>query len=181
MHILKFILTFIALCGFSFAHAGMTWTGVSVDSTLIQQLRTDEKLLEKTLYESPKDQTIYLDKAWHGIHFLLTNNAGATETIGSKVIFGGESVGPDYGYGQPQLLTPTEVKQIAQLLEKETPERLAARYIPVQLEKADIYPTIIWVREGNDALKYVLQFYNELVKFYAKAAKEGKAVVFVIS
>jgi Domain of unknown function (DUF1877) len=158
----------------------MVWVGVAVDPALVPRLKVDERFLEKTLDEAPKDRSVYLDKAWHGIHFLLSGSAEATSTLSSKVIFGGESFGPDQGYGPAQLLTPAEVKAIAELLAKETPELLSTRYNPQALERAKIYPSIIWVREGPDALKYVLQFYKPLVQFYQRAAERGDAVIFVV-
>ena len=69
---------------------------------------------------------------------------------------------------------------IAKLLSKETPEVLAKRYDPQALERADIYPDGIWVREGPEAWKYVLAFYKQLVLFYQQAAERGDAVVFVV-
>ena len=158
----------------------MVWAGVAVDPAVVSRLKKDEAFLEQTLDTTEKGRSVYLDKAWHGIHYLLTGSTEATNTLSSKVIFGGESLGPDQGYGPAQLLTPAEVKAIAELLSKETPEVLAARYKPQALEGAKIYPTVIWVREGPEALRYVLQFYRQLIIFYQQAAERGDAVVFVI-
>ena len=123
---------------------------------------------------------MHLDKAWHGIHYLLTSSDGPTAAPESMVIFGGKPVGNDQGYGPAQLLSPAEVRQIAALLEKYPPEALAARYDPKAMEAAKIYPAIIWVREGPEALKYVLQFYSQLIAFYKGAAERGEAVLLVI-
>jgi hypothetical protein len=162
------------------ALAGLVWTGVAVDPAVVPRLKMDERFLEQTLENAPDDRSVYLDKAWHGIHFLLSGSAEATKTLASKVIFGGESFGPDQAYGRAQLLTSAEVKAIAKLLTKLTPELISARYNPQALEKAEIYPSIIWVREGPEALKYVLQFYKPLVEFYQRAAERGNAVIFVV-
>lgn len=177
---LNFCLFLLYLFGSTSTYAGMVWVGVGVNPSEISRLKTDEKFLNTVFVSAPKGQSINLDKAWHGIHFLLTGNAEAANSLSSKVIFGGESFGPDLGYGPAQLLTPAEVKGIAKLLMKETPERLAARYDPVAFEQADIYPSVIWVREGKAALTYVLGYYRKLVEFYQNAAERGNAVVFVI-
>jgi hypothetical protein len=181
MRALKSLVGIAAFCfAVNAALASMVWSGVAVDPTLISKLKSDGAVLEETLNNAPSDRSVYLDKAWHAIHFLLTGSSDSTRSLASKVIFGGESIGPDQGYGQAQLLTPSEVKAIAELLTRETPERLASRYDPKALEKADVYPAVIWVREGQGALKYVLDYYTKLVKFYQQAAEQGSAVVFVI-
>jgi Domain of unknown function (DUF1877) len=52
------------------------------------------------------DTAVDLDKAWHGIHYLLTGTTLSNRTLASKVIMGGEDIGPDFGYGPAQLLQP---------------------------------------------------------------------------
>jgi hypothetical protein len=58
----------------SACHASMVWSGVAVDPKLVPRLKSDEKFLVKTLFESPKGDSVHLDKAWHGIPFLLTGS-----------------------------------------------------------------------------------------------------------
>lgn len=40
-----------------------------------------------------------------------------------------------------------------------------------------IYPDVIWVRDGQEALDYVLENYQQLKTFYSDAAERGDAVV----
>lgn len=127
------------------------------------------------------DSELNLDKAWHGIHFLLTGDAKPNGTLASKVIMGGEDIGPDQGYGPAQLLKPAEVKAIALLLEETTTNLLRKRFNPKAMARANIYPDVIWEREGEEALDYVLDYYKKLVAFYKLAASKGQAVIFVIS
>lgn len=162
------------------AFASMVWSAVAVEPSQAAKLRADSALVERTLDSPQKGRSAYLDKAWHGIHFLLTGSDGPTSQLASQVIFGGEPVGPDQGYGPAQLLPPSTVKQIAKLLQSQTPEVLSARYDPKAMESAKIYPDMIWVREGPEALKYLLQFYSQLVAFYSGAAERGDAVLLVI-
>lgn len=122
-----------------------------------------------------------LDKAWHGIHFLLTGSVEPNGTLASKVIMGGENIGPDRGYGPAQLLRPAEVKAIAQLLEQTTPEMLRKRFKPKEMTQSGVYPAVIWERDGDDALSYVLDYYKKLVAFYRLAAERGQAVICVLS
>src|SRR5438094_2973340 len=131
----------------SLSHASMVWSGAAIDPKLISQLKSDENLLVKTILNSSKENSVYLDKAWHGIHFLLTGSAEPNGSLASKVIMGGEDIGPHLGYGPAQLLTVQEVRDIAKLLQTETPDKLAARYEPAALARAGIYPDVIWERE----------------------------------
>jgi hypothetical protein len=127
------------------------------------------------------DTEVELDKAWHGIHYLLTGSAEPSGTLASKVIMGGESIGPDQGYGPAQLLKPDEVKAIAQLLEQTTPDMLRERFKPKEMTRLGIYPDVIWERDGDEALQYVLDYYKLLAAFYKRAAERGQAVLFAIS
>lgn len=127
------------------------------------------------------DTEVDLDKAWHGIHYLLTGSIEPNGTLASKVIMGGEDIGPDQGYGPAQLLKPDEVKEIAQLLERTTPDMLRERYKPKEMTRAGVYPAIIWERDGNEALEYVLDYYKKLLAFYKRAAERGQAIIFAIS
>ena len=127
------------------------------------------------------DTEVELDKAWHGIHYLLTGSAEPDGTLASKVIMGGEDIGPDRGYGPAQLLEPGEVKAIAQLLEKTTPDMLRKRFEPNVMTRAGVYPDVIWERDAEEALKYLLDYYEKLVAFYKLAAQRGQAVILGIS
>jgi hypothetical protein len=127
------------------------------------------------------DTEVDLDKAWHGIHFLLTGSVEPNDSLASKVIMGGENIGPDRGYGPAQLLKPAEVKAIADLLEHTTPEMLRERFRPKEMTQSGVYPAVIWERDGDEALEYVLDYYKKLVAFYKLAAERGQAVIFVLS
>jgi len=162
------------------ALASMVWAAVAVEPSIAAKLKGDAQLVERLLDEPQKGRSAYLDKAWHGVHFLLTRSDGPTSAPESRVIFGGQPVGNDQGYGPAQLLPPDEVREIAKLLENYPPEVLASRYDPKAMEAAKIYPAIIWIREGPEALKYVLQFYSQLLSFYKGAAERGDAVLLVV-
>lgn len=164
----------------SLCNAGMVWSATEIPPEQISKVKANDKLLEATIFDAPDEHSVYLDKAWHGIHYLLTESAESNDSLASKVIMGGESIGPDFGYGQAQLLTPEEVKEIARLLKGQPAEVLSKRYIPSQLKKAGIYPEVIWEREKDGALQYLLDNYKRLVAFYEKSAQNGYAVILSI-
>jgi hypothetical protein len=162
------------------AHASMNWNAVAADPTQIQQLTSNVDALTKVLFETKGEQSVSLDKAWHGIHFLLTGSAWKMNGGASLAILGGKPVGEDLGYGPARVLTPAQVKAIAAALEKETPESLSSRYDLQAMEKEQIYPSI-WQREGKEGLRYLLDSYKSLLAFYKRAADNGQAIIIAIT
>jgi hypothetical protein len=146
-----------------------------------QELMNELKAWAEQRKAEVGDTEVDLDKAWHGIHYLLTGSPEPNGTLASRVIMGGEDIGPDQGYGPAHLLKPDEVKAIAHLLEQTTPEMLRERFKPKEMTRADVYPTVIWEREGDEALEYLLDNYKNLVAFYKRAAERGQAVILAIS
>lgn len=124
-------------------------------------------------------RTLDIDKAWHGIHFLLVGRGEQTKDIRSLAIFGGKEIGDDIGYGPARLLTVNEVKTIARALKTETTEKLRARYDPKKMDALKIYPEI-WVRDGAEALNFLLENYAALAAFYQKAASSNHAVLIAL-
>ncbi|MBL0211971.1 MAG: YfbM family protein [Holophagaceae bacterium] len=155
-------------------------TLVAVDSKQYARLKSDQVFLEKTLFESAGPKVLDLDKAWHGIHFLLTGSSRETTGLSSSVILGGEKIGKDIGYGSAAYHSPETVKQIAKLLKSIPLSELSKRFNPIKMDKEQVYPDI-WKEEGDQALAYLLEYYKELVAFYSKAAKSGKAVLFAVT
>jgi hypothetical protein len=45
------------------------------------------------------------------------------------------------------------------------------------MEAKQIYPDVIWVRDGQEALDYALDNYQQLQVFYRDAAARGDAVI----
>jgi len=170
---------FTATC----VQASMIWVAVAVDPAQIEELSKNEKLLATTLFETTgdNDNELYLDKAWHIIHFLLNGTAWEVNSVAGQAVIGGKEFGPDMGYGPAHLLTAKQVKEIAEALETITPEHLSAKYDPKAMEKAEIYPSNIWLRDGQEALEYLLNYYQPLRLFYQRAAKNGQAVIIVIT
>jgi hypothetical protein len=163
--------------------AGMRWSARAIDPSLIDAIKSDSKLLERTLFEDPPeivDTKVDLDKAWHGIHYLLTGRAEPDGSLATKVIWGSEDIGPTLGYGPARLLKPDEVKAIAKLLQETAPDMLRKRYKPKEMTGA-VYPDVIWERDGDDALRFLLDYYVKLVAFYKLAAERGQAVILAIT
>ena len=122
-----------------------------------------------------------VDKSWHGLHYLLTGTADEGEGPRSLAIFGGEEFGPEIGIGPARFLTPAQVREVSLALADFTEAELRANFDPQAMEALRIYPTGIWVRDGEEGLDYLLQYFGGLAKFYADAASRGDAVLQWIS
>lgn len=120
--------------------------------------------------------TTDLDKAWHGLHYLLTGDAVGGAAPLSKAILDGTEIGPELDFGAARYLTVEEVAAVAHALAALTPDTLAQRYEPSAMQQKQIYPDI-WERDGDEALEYLLDFFPELQRFYADAAARGEAVI----
>lgn len=121
-----------------------------------------------------------LDKAWHGIHYLLTGTAWEWgEEPAGAAILGGDVIGEDNGYGPARLLRPEAVRAIAAALDALSVEELRARFDPDAMAAADIYPNIWGTDDEFD--NYLAPYFTELRRFYAAAAANGQAVLLAIA
>jgi hypothetical protein len=164
---------------------GMVACLASISPGEQERLRAEPDLIEGFLSpdggEGEPEHYVELDKAWHGIHYLLTGDVdGGPEPLAWAVL-GGDEVGEDVGYGPARFLTPQEVKQVASAIGSLSAEALVARYEPKAMAQAGVYPQVIWVREGQQALEYVLEYYQKLVAFYREAADRGDGAVLWIA
>jgi hypothetical protein len=152
----------------------------AVSPKTLADLQGDPDSLEEYLYpddgDSEPPNSIDVDKAWHGIHYLLVGTSeGGPEPL-SLAVFGGEEFGPEVGYGPARFLAPSQVQAVSKALSALSAQELAKRYVPKDMAKKDIYPNI-WVRDGEEALGYLLEYYELLVVFYRDAASRGDAVL----
>lgn len=115
-----------------------------------------------------------VDKAWHGIHYLLTGTAWTGEAPVNFIVQGGREIGKvDVGYGPARALKSSEVREVAAALEALPPEELADRYDPEEMSRLEIYPEI-WTRDPDeDWQSYLIDNYTELRNFVLRAAERG--------
>ena len=81
------------------------------------------------------------------------------------------------GHGPALFLTAEQVHSVAESLSTLSAEALSQRFNPKDMEVKQIYPDVIWVRDGQEALDYLLENYEELQTFYRDAAARGDAVI----
>lgn len=125
----------------------------------------------------PSRPTLSLDKAWHGVHYLLCGEAQPGATLLSQAVLGGTVLGEDdegfSGYGPPRYFTPSQVVELANAINRgDLESESAARFDPGKMNELEIYPG--W--RTSDA-EWLLEAFRRLRDFYAKAAADGHAVV----
>ena len=151
------------------------------DDEIRQLLENPESICE--FIEAERTSTD-LDKAWHGIHWLLTGSADGGDEPLCYLLAGGEPVGDvDVGYGPARALTSGQVASWDGALAQISREELARRFDPQAMLDADIYPET-WARIINgeeDTLEYLLQAYGGLRDFVAAARKERSGLLVYLS
>ena len=159
---------------------GMAAYFTAVNRDTLEDLRADPSQLEGFLFpddgEEEPANTIDVDKAWHGINFILSQIAKGGHSPLAAAVLGGEELGEDLGYGPPRLLSPLEVQEIAGALGTVTPEAFEASFDPAAMSAAQIYPDI-WERDGKEALDYLVHFLPQMVAFYHEAASRGDGAI----
>jgi hypothetical protein len=161
------------------ARAGMRLTLVMIGQDQVTSFSQDEHALQRLLFDAGPDVRLAMDKEWGGIQFLLNGSPDSTEGPYGQVIFGGQEIGPDMGYGPARVLNAKQVAEIASSLRSLSADSLRLRYDPQAMTRMDIYPDI-WERDGTEACDWLLQGYGRLVDFYARAAARGNAVILAI-
>lgn len=154
---------------------GMIWVAYRRSAGEAAELVESTDSIELLLESDDDETSVDLDKTWHGIHWLLTGSHDPTDDVTSEVIFGGQPVGEDRGYGPARLLDPERVRAVASILRALPADELRQRVDLEAMSAADLYPDI-W-DEADVFDEYLAPAYDELRAFYADAAHEGQAVI----
>ena len=158
---------------------GIAYFHVPVSDSTLEALRKDPDSAEDVFYaddDSGPEGTFDVDKAWHGLHYLLTGTSDGGEPPIAWAIFGDEELGADLGMGGSNFLTPEQVPEVAAVLSDFTDDALRQNFNPEQMQAFDIYPGL-WMRDGQVALDYVMHHFKPLVQFYADTAARGDGLV----
>lgn len=140
--------------------------------------KSDLRKLEK----SEVDKSVYLDKSWEAIHFILTGNKlGQGDPPLSLAIYSRQFFDEkqDLGIGPASYLSPELVKEVHLSLEILGDNNIRERYKPSAMNKLKIYG-YPW---GDDPIyfKYLLENFQKLKVFYKDAESKGYAVAAYLS
>lgn len=151
----------------------------AIDDQQAQRLlgaEDDDELLEIVEeIEEAWEAAFETDKAWDALHRCLSNgtlNAEEGEPPLSRVFFGGRMLneGDDYFV---VLVTPSEAVQIAASLATVTESWLRERYFELP------FPDYQGEKSEED-WEYTLSSFQGLPEFFARAASQGRHVIFTV-
>ncbi len=158
-----------------------------VDSETLDRFLADSRILSNTVYSKESiglDNLIDIDKAWEGIFFLLTGESIGTcdQAIPplSWLLVAPNDIdrNQDMGYGPATYTTIEQTRQIHLALQEISPEELRQRFDATTMLEKDIYPDI-W--DDENALDYLLQYFEDLKVFYQMAALHHEAVILFLN
>jgi Domain of unknown function (DUF1877) len=155
-----------------------------VTSAELERVKQDPESVVKLFFpddERDADGATHLDvdKAWHAIQFLLTDDPWSGEPPLQNVVMGGTELGEDLGYGPARYLVPGEVHEVATALGHITGEALWSRFSATKFATAEIYPQG-WIG-SNEERDYVVERYEQLREFFREAASAGDAMLLCLS
>lgn len=131
----------------------------------------------------PEGQVLGLDKAWHGIHYLLTGTAWEGSPPLAFLVADGRDIGDiDVGFGPARAFAAAEARAIRDALAALDDATLRARFDPADMMRKEIYPEI-WDRDpaDDDTLGYLMQFVPELRAFLGTAVADGSGFAIWLS
>ena len=154
------------------------------DQEIQAVLADPANVLPSAEWWEPSDRPhLDIDKAWHGLQFLLTGDDERADNPLNFITTGGTEVGDvDVGYGPARVFTSSEVRQIAAALDGISADHLRSRFDPQAMMAAFIYPAI-WDRDPaeDDALEYLTSFWEPLKEFVTSAARDGSGLLVYLS
>lgn len=182
------------------AEPPLIWRVIAPDNPDVYQRTTTEKktgILSRLVGNKPTEETANvpdlpkamgegvetdLDKAWHGIHYLLTGTAWeGTEPL-NFILCGGTPVGDvDVGYGPARVFRSDDVKKIADALSGLDDSTLREQFDPEEMMSLEIYPEI-WDRapEDDDTLGYCIEYVADLRRFLSDAARKSMGIALYV-
>ena len=123
------------------------------------------------------ENDIDLDKAWHGIHFLLNGEPYGGEYPLVHAVFGMEKIEEQkHENVNPMFGTPAKnVKEIADAICSINEEQFRAKYDQKALQDAAIYPDS-W-NDPEKEMDFLTSYFEDLQEFYKEAASKNLAVI----
>jgi Domain of unknown function (DUF1877) len=152
---------------------GMLFSYISIEQSEFDQL-LDDPIQAEDFLEENEDRSADIDKAWHGLHFLLTGDAIYGDLPLGFILNGGKVIS---GEELPTLriFRPEEVKSIAHALLQCKWLSLRERFDPKALTEADVYPAVWETDDG--VLEYLKENFEQLRRDLKVIAADNKGLL----
>jgi hypothetical protein len=126
-----------------------------------------------------KRDVLSLEKAWHGVHYLLAGGAEPGSELRSQAVLGGVELGDDpegfSGYGPARYFRAAQVRQLSEELRRpELESEAIARFDSAKMSQLQIYPG---GRDGEQDKEWLMDAFRRLRDFYSSAAAQGRAII----
>jgi Domain of unknown function (DUF1877) len=131
----------------------------------------------------PEGISTDLDKAWHGIHYLLTGSASEGDAPLSFLVSGGRTVGAIHvGYCPARVFTAAETRTILEAIRGIGDKDLRSRFDSGDMTAKKIYPEI-WSRGSPDeeTIGYLLEHLAIMRGFLEQAVEAELGIVVSLS
>jgi hypothetical protein len=115
-----------------------------------------------------------IHKSWHGLHWLLCQDAWDGPEPLRHAVLGGEEIGDDLGYGPAHLVDAETVRAVAAALADTSRGTLRRRFDPQAMAAAEIYG---FDEEDNEWRRDFLAAFDHVKRFFADAAGRGHSVL----
>jgi hypothetical protein len=125
------------------------------------------------------NRVLSLEKAWHGLHYLLTGSAKRGKEPLCFLNQGGCSVGRALAYGRPRLLGSEFVQQLDVALQGISDDTLWGRFDAARFTAEGIYP-FIWDEPEDQLRDEYLDYFHRLKTFVNRAATRGGEMLVVV-
>jgi len=122
-----------------------------------------------------------LEKAWHGLHFLLTGQARGGKAPLCFLFSGGVPVGGDMGYGPVRAIRSGPLATFHRAIQALSETSLRKRFEPQRMTREGVYPGI-WQREpAGQCADWLCESFHQLREFVANAAHAGRGILICLS
>ena len=154
--------------------------------------KTDE--LYNFIQNTEPDNWFELEKAWHGIHFLLTKNSKTQEAgflVNNGITLRDYNWAENYGVNviDMRAFYTVEVSNINKLLAGLTVKEMKKQYDPAEMFSRDIYPAI-WEKKEfftsrfiaknfkvSRSLDYLITNFEKLQEFISDTARKEMGII----
>ena len=156
---------------------GMTVDVYRVSASEGEHLLGDPSAAKSLVAQTGLENSVSLEKAWHGLHFLLTGDSFGTSGPLAFICAGGADIpGTEGGYGPARIFSPSETTAIHEALVNVDDDALWSRFDPDAMTEQGVYP-VIWDEPEEDLRDEYLMYFNSLKELVARAAAGNEALV----
>ncbi|NUU60470.1 YfbM family protein [Paenibacillus agri] len=160
---------------------GMRGYYFAMDDNLVQQIAAGEIALKSLKIDDYPGLDI--DRSWEAIHYLLCGVISDGDAPLGYVVPLTSDKGIEFGSFGAFSLHAGQVAEALQAMSELDEEQLRLRYDFPAMVKEEVYPLdpeTVSDEDKDEFFGYMLQYFNEIQRFYSQTAAEGKGLIFYI-